>query len=196
MNKMLPDIKPSQLPNLRTNIQPPVISLPQQGVNTMLPDRLVKYALPYNPNLEYRKTKNYMFNYNDPHEINSMADVLSQAMTLNGGRDLFKNLWTGTWDLFKRGTLDPIKAGEMGQAALNSLISFGEGADLLANPVKALLQGYGEEGVKNALGFGEAGRINYDWDTGSFLTDMFLEVISDPTAMISIFPKAIAIGRI
>lgn len=75
--------------------------------------------------------------------------------------------------------LKPIAAGKPKEALLNTLMNLGESADYMANPVKGLII-EGPEGFAKASGFTDAGRVNYDYDTGFVLTDMLLEVISDP----------------
>lgn len=52
------------------------------------------------------------------------------------------------------------------------------------------------ERLKASIGFGEYGRINYDYNTGSTLTNIVLEIISDPevwvTAGAALFGKGLA----
>lgn len=83
------------------------------------------------------------------------------------------------------------------QSGVNTLINLGETADIVANPIKATaiegakalgLGDYGSKydgdvfrGISSSLGLRDEGRVNYDWDTGNFATDLLLEVISDPT---------------
>lgn len=78
----------------------------------------------------------------------------------------------------------PILAGKPKEAALNTLMNLGETMDFAANPVKGLVM-EGGEGFVKGLGISSAGRVNYDYDTGFFLTDMLLEIISDPINWIS-----------
>ena len=86
-------------------------------------------------------------------------------------------------------------------AGLNTLTNLGETMDVVANPVKAVaIEGadalgigdfgskYGGDvwqGFKSSLGFGGDGRVNYDWDTGNIISDLALEMISDPLNWIS-----------
>ena len=76
-------------------------------------------------------------------------------------------------------SIKPILAGKPKEAALNTLMNLGETADFIANPVKGLFI-EGPEGFVKGTGLAEGGRVNYDYDTGFFLTDMLLETISDP----------------
>lgn len=76
--------------------------------------------------------------------------------------------------------IKPILAGKPKEALLNGLMNFGETADIFANPIKGLVHEGGEGFVKSVGYLTEEGRTNYDYDTGFFLTDMLLEVVSDP----------------
>ena len=75
--------------------------------------------------------------------------------------------------------IKPILAGKPGEALINTFMNIGETADAIANPVKGLIL-EGPEGFAKATGLAAGGRVNYDYDTGFFLTDMLLEMISDP----------------
>lgn len=75
--------------------------------------------------------------------------------------------------------IKPILAGKPKEALLNTMMNIGETADIFANPIKGLVH-EGPKGFMKATGLTEAGRVNYDYDTGFFLTDMLLETISDP----------------
>lgn len=80
--------------------------------------------------------------------------------------------------LYEKG-LKPIAAGKPQEAGLNMLMNLGETMDFAANPVKGFIL-EGPEGFAKATGLASGGRVNYDFDTGNFLTDMLLEVVSDP----------------
>lgn len=137
--------------------------------------------------------ENLYLDYNDPFAINSMADVFlttfNKDMKRNDWGGLEKipilNMITGTVDLTINSTIKPLLKGEPTIAMLNGITNFGETMDAVANPVKALAQGYGLEGVKDSLGWGTNGRKNYDYDTGNLAGDIFLELISDPLNWIS-----------
>lgn len=75
--------------------------------------------------------------------------------------------------------IKPIIAGKPKEAGLNMLMNLGETMDFVANPIKGLFI-EGGEGFVKGLGLSDEGRVNYDYDTGFFLTDMLLETISDP----------------
>lgn len=75
--------------------------------------------------------------------------------------------------------IKPIVAGKPKEAGLNMLMNLGETMDFAANPVKGLVL-EGPEGFIKATGLSDEGRTNYDYDTGFFLADMLLEVVSDP----------------
>ena len=78
--------------------------------------------------------------------------------------------------------IKPILAGKPKEALLNTLMNVGETMDYAANPIKGLIL-EGGEGFIKGTGLAEGGRVNYDFDTGNFLTDMLLEVITDPVNM-------------
>ena len=75
--------------------------------------------------------------------------------------------------------IKPIVAGKPKEAGLNMLMNLGETMDAVANPVKGLIL-EGPEGFAKGTGFASGGRVNYDYDTGFFLTDLLLEMVSDP----------------
>ena len=75
--------------------------------------------------------------------------------------------------------IKPIAAGKSQEALLNTLMNLGETADYITNPIKGgILEG--SEGFIKGTGLSDAGRVNYDFDTGFFLTDMLLEAVVDP----------------
>ena len=88
-------------------------------------------------------------------------------------------------------SIKPILAGKPDEAALNMLMNLGETMDRYANPIKGLIL-EGPEGFVKATGLSSTGRTNYDYDTGFFLTDMLLEVITDP---LNIVESAARIGH-
>lgn len=75
--------------------------------------------------------------------------------------------------------IKPIIAGKPKEALLNTLMNLGETMDAVANPVKGLIL-EGPEGFAKGTGLADGGRVNYDYDTGFFLTDMALEILTDP----------------
>ena len=77
----------------------------------------------------------------------------------------------------------PIANGKPKEALLNMLMNFGETMDYTSNPVKGLFI-EGPEGFIKATGLTDEGRPNYDYDTGTVITDMLLEIVSDPLNLI------------
>lgn len=75
--------------------------------------------------------------------------------------------------------IKPIVAGKPVKAGLNMLMNLGETMDAVANPVKGLIL-EGPSGFAKGTGLASGGRVNYDYDTGFFLTDMLLEMLTDP----------------
>jgi hypothetical protein len=186
----------------------------------------VKSLKPYN---EYtsKETETFLSNYNDPTELNSFIDALTNREAVS---KKFGDTWgtvstaSGTIavlsfagsiiaaalapftggaslavaaplakvgaiasipaipaaiDVTVEKGIKPIIAGKPKEALLNTLMNLGETMDAVANPVKGLIL-EGPEGFAKGTGLADGGRVNYDYDTGSFVADMFLEIISDP----------------
>ena len=176
-NSMLPSAKPVQTP--------PVIEPPKMTNKIYKP---YQYTPKTDPNFS---------DYNDPYQINSIADIVLTTFNKDmkrgdwgGLEDVpILNILTSTVDFVKDYTVKPIVNGDFGALALNTFQSFAETADIIANPVKAVLQGYGLEGAVDALGWGDNGRKNFDYDTGNVLADIGLEVVSDPLNWLTLFAK-------
>ena len=149
---------------------------------------------------EYAHTMRNLSDYNDPNEINSLSDVaykwvedISQSTSV---LDLGKNVLSvlpNTADMSWRTFYKPLLERDWNSLMFNSLYNFSETADVIANPVKGYAM-EGTDGFKKAIGWGDYGRVNYDWDTGNLLQDIGLEVISDPLNWITLGGKAIATG--
>lgn len=144
----------------------------------------------------------YYADYNDPMDIGSMADALFnydarvEKYGFLGAVPIVGNL-IATGDLLWTKTIKPITQGDFKALLNNTLVNFSETMDLVANPVKAIVTGImnGEDVGQNLLdsiGVGGNGRKNFDYDTGSFASDITLEIISDPLNWISFGTKAIA----
>lgn len=99
------------------------------------------------------------------------------------------NIFTGNW-----------KA-----AGINTLTSFSESIDILANPVKSLITPLVNKNTTDpkynmpwykrlgaGFGFTKEGRYNYDYDTGNWGLDFVLEFVSDPLNWISFIKGLIA----
>ena len=150
----------------------------------------------------YIPRKSTLADYNDPTEINSLADAL---FNLRAQSKLFPKAkwvpyvfpWLSSLAAISKLTIDkgikPILQGQFKEAALNGLMNISETLDILANPVKGIfLEKEGPiKGFINGLGVGKAGRVNYDYDTGSKVLDMGLEVLSDPLNWVSFGGKAL-----
>lgn len=81
-------------------------------------------------------------------------------------------------------TLVPLAKGNIGEAFVNNLESFGSTLDTLANPVKSLSPwagGGSSTDLLKSMGWIDSQyRETYQYDTGYWLADVVLEVISDP----------------
>lgn len=154
-------------------------------------------------------SSSYMFDYNNPNEVNSHADVLLRTITSIG--DAAKGIipWAEvanqTIDDLKqviyRGSIAPIKgyidkelswADAAAILLSNQLVSFSENVDLVDNIYKGFvlnggLQDWdkGVEGVQKAI----FERVNFDFDTGNKFKDLVLELLT-PTNI------ALAIGSL
>ena len=136
------------------------------------------------------RAQSFYADYNDPLELNSFADVILNNEAIkkaskNWGElswlekiPLIRNI-AATVDLSYNKGIAPALAGEWMAVGTNTLMNFGETLDIVANPVKGLLMD-GVDGFIDGLGVGTEGRKNYDWDTGNWVVDLGLEIISDP----------------
>ena len=143
--------------------------------------------------------------YNDPTQINSFADVVFKTIF---NSDVLQNRdygilsdvsnWnipilsqttrglTSTFDLIRNTVIEPIKQNNPAAVGINLLVNLGESLDILASPVKGFILDGPEGFIK-----GSTGRVNYDFDTGNWLLDMFAEVLVDPFNWISLGGKAV-----
>ena len=141
------------------------------------------YARPIiQPGEPYRPDNyiNYVLDYNDPFEINSLADALfnraaleklfptaGTARRLQGKErlvDIPESAWQnlqGIWYTLNKGIFRPLGRTENNKwtpdfraAGLNLLTNFSESMDVLANPIKGLLL---EEEGRNFLGYSGKG---------------------------------------
>ena len=186
---------PSALPAPRQQYQSQQAATPQQYIDSEEAKE------------DYDKDwQDYVLDYTDPHEINSLVDIIFNESALNKkykrlddkpGFDLadIKQRVTAGVDLVKRAYVRPVQElGMQGFAAagLNMLQQL-ETMDILANPVKgALIEGFKNnsfsaawDGFKKGLGTTEAGRTQYDFDVmpdtnGDWALNMALEVVADP----------------
>lgn len=104
---------------------------------------------------------------------------------------------------------------DLGNALNEVFTNLGESMDWLANPIKAGVQWVDDnspvqlwdlnkdldlsnKGFLETLGesyaptYSESGRAQYDYNTGWFLSDMLLEVFSDPTTLLTLGTSAVA----
>lgn len=150
--------------------------------------------------------QDYILDYTDPYEINSLLDVLVNEAALNKKykrsddkpgfdlADIAQRVTAGV-DLVKRAYVRPVQElGMQGFAAAGiNMLQGLETMDVLANPVKgALIEGFQQgslgaawEGFKKGAGMSAAGRPQYDFDilpdtNGDFLLNMAAEVVADP----------------
>lgn len=148
--------------------------------------------------------QSFYSDYNDPYELNSVADAVLNNEAIKKASEgwgifswvehipILRNIGAMI-DLSYNKGLKPILAGDWKAAGINTLMNLGETLDVIANPVKGLLM-EGGEGLIKGLGVGSGGRKNYDWDTGNWLADLGLEVLTDPLNWITLGGKAVISG--
>ena len=156
-------------------------------------------ASSYKPTEFYKKKPLYqdynkrypsdLSNYNDPTELNSLADALFNIKSWQTFLPKWMTyVFPGISSIIALGKvtvdkgLKPVFKGNFKEAALNGLMNLSETLDIFANPIKGMFLEKGNpiKGFINGIGIGSEGRKNYDWDTGSIVLDMALETISDP----------------
>jgi hypothetical protein len=98
--------------------------------------------------------------------------------------------------LVEERVVDPIKEGKPGVAFVNSLETFGNSLDIVANPVKSLMPWAGggtSDDFLKSMGWAEGEyREIYQYDTGNWVADIVLETLSDPLNYLSYGGKAVA----
>lgn len=106
------------------------------------------------------------------------------------------NRFIGAGLMIKERTIDPLRKGDIGGAFINYIESMGKTMDTLANPVKSLFSGAGggePNSFAKSMGWVENSyRKDYQWNTGFFLSDLVLEILSDPTTYLSLGASAVA----
>lgn len=161
-----------------------------------------------------------LMNPNDPYSLNSMADWFLNRKAKEkryGGFAKFLHkipvlgdAITGVVASFDMGVghqWASIFKGDFKALGINMLTNFSETMDILANPVKSLIVPLVNKDtddpryklpwykrLRASVGFGKEGRYNYNYDTGFWLSDFGLEVISDPLNLIAIAKAPFSIG--
>lgn len=170
----------------------PILELPQLPPRPVLQKPRVVW--PYKPQ------PSPFLDYNDPYQINSIADIILMTSNTNMKRKPFYigdinisdiprlNILPSIVQYTNDAYIEPIKQKQWWAIGSNTLINFSEAMDVVANPVKGLIL-EGPEGFMNATGVGGRGRQNYDYDTGNVIVDMALEFISDPLNWVTVFGK-------
>lgn len=162
-------------------------------------------SLAYKPEISYvnKDAGNYA-NYNDPYELNSFADAVLNNAAIEkaaegwGWFSWVENIPTvrniaAAIDVAWNKGIKPALEGDWKAAGINALMNIGETLDVVANPVKGLIMD-GWDGFVKGIGVGKEGRVNYDWNTGNWVADLGLEIITDPLNWISFGGKAIISG--
>ena len=134
------------LPTLPTQPKLPTMPylpvMPQQPVQPNLPQAVVKpYGYPY------ITPKSHFVNYNDPAQINSLADVIlgtanpyMKRTTDWGIEDIpILNIIPGAVQLYQTTVWEPLKAGDYTAILYNTLMDVGETMNIPSNAFKGLL---------------------------------------------------------
>lgn len=171
------------LPTQKTQATPPTL--------TTLPTNMERTV----------QQQSFYSDYNDPYQLNSLADAILNTEAIkraSEGWGVFS--WMGSVPMLRQlgaivdvaynTGIKPILKGDWKAAGVNTLMNLGETMDVLANPVKGLLMEGGSGFIKGLGYYSEEGRKNYDWDTGSWIADIGLELVSDPLNWISFGGKA------
>ena len=147
-----------------------------------------------------KEVENFYSDYNDPYQLNSLADAILNDEGIKRAAEgwgwfswvekapVLRNIGAIVDVVYNTG-IKPILKGDWKATGVNALMNLGETMDVIANPVKGLLM-EGGSGFIKGLGIGKDGRVNYDWDTGSWVADIGLELVSDPLNWISFGGKA------
>ena len=175
---------------------PTQITLPTQKTQPTPPTLT---TLPTNMERTVQQQSFYS-DYNAPYQLNSLADAILNDEGIKRAAEgwgwfswvekvpLLRNIGAIVDVTYNTG-IKPILKGDWKAAGVNALMNLGETMDIIANPVKGLLM-EGGSGFIKGLGVGSDGRVNYDWDTGSWIADIGLELVSDPLNWISFGSKA------
>ena len=149
---------------------------------------------------------------NDPYSVNSFADALFNRKGKEKRYGEFAevlhkipvlgDLITGVVSAVDTSIIRPtanVLTGDFAAFGINGLTNLSETLDVLANPVKALITPLVNQNTEDpkyqlpwyerlgaGFGFTEEGRYNYDYDTGFWLADLGLEIISDPLFILDI----------
>lgn len=158
------------------------------------------------PTYDKTPSTSYLVDYNDPTQINSLrdiilgtgnpnmqhskmfGDIIDDIPILNIIPDSLQYAYDRIWK--------PTFKGQFKDAGINMLLNVAETLDVLANPIKGavIAMYHGEDPLKaiqRATVGDETGIHNYDYDTGNFLTDLTLEIVSDPLNWVSFGGKGL-----
>lgn len=185
------------LPSLELNTLPKLPSLGLKELPTLDLKNLPSLGT-------YQTTESSISDYSDTKELNSFVDAVSNSAAIQkAAKDWGVLEWTkdipglrnivAAGDVAYNKGIKPVLQGDWRAAGVNTLINLGETLDVVANPIKGLLL-EGPEGFVKATGLGSTGRTNYDFDTGSWLVDIGLELIVDPLNWMSLGGKAAISG--
>ena len=109
----------------------------------------------------------------------------------DGTDSYIKNVYVDPWIEVANGNAN------WGQALLGTGLNVLNGAtevlDILANPIKGIANN-GWQGFLDSFGLGGNGYVVYDWDTGNFVTDLVLEIFSDPLTVVGAIKNIATIG--
>ena len=127
---------------------------------------------------------------------------LRETLKDNGLEDLvytpLLNRVAGFALMTKERFVEPLAEGKPGVAFINTLETFGNTLDIIANPIKSLMPwaggGTAADFAKSMGWIEDEYREIYQWDTGSWIVDIAGEVISDPANWFTLGGKQLAKG--
>lgn len=147
---------------------------------------------------EFNHYNKYIADYSDPYQFNSIADVVKELFHDTDKRPWIDNLAEVTHYSWGALFADDLTGGEKFKiTAANILSNFGETMDIIATPIKALINGETKgmsrtDALKASVGlYGDGGYYNFDYNTGNLLTDLVFEVLSDPGTWLTVGVGAI-----
>lgn len=143
---------------------------------------------------EQREKRALFFDYNNPDQVNSYADVIGRTAKklieenklpiIGNIIDATGQFISDTASLNYNSFIKPLIYGGSDADKMilfNNANNLFETLDILANPVKGMVMD-GPQGAYDAF----FNRVNYDYNTGNLAKDIALEVVSDPITLLSL----------
>ena len=169
---------------------------PNDDFRNKINEQLDQYEAQRN---DYNKYTKYIADFDDPTQFNSLSDLLKELAHDTDKKPWIDNLQELLGYGFGYIGSDELTGSQKLRVGLqNALVNFGETMDIIATPVKAILNADNRgmskvDALKATVGlYGDGGYYNFDYDTGFLPADLILEVFSDPMTYVTFGAKAIA----